>query len=194
MPDEAVEQDGVRPQDEEKGKMKLVIMGAAAIISLAGGLGAASYINGFGPFGAKATAESQLPDRPVADIGDAELFSETALFPLDQMYVNITAMSAGGEIRDRVLGITLMVVYDAAFDHGTGEEKGEDAEGDVSGMAAKAPFIRDTFISYLRQISERDLQGSAGIATVKAELVKRARAVTGSTSVRDVLISDLIIQ
>ncbi len=194
MSDEAVEQGSGRPQKENKGKVKLVIMGAAATISLIAGFGAASYINGVGPFGAEA-AESQSADSSDARNGPSEAVSkETLVLSLDQIYVNISSTLASGEMRDRVMGITLAVVYEAAFGGDIDEEKVDHVEGEVAGMAAKAPYIRDTFISYLRQISERDLQGSAGIAAVKAELVKRARAVTGGTWVRDVLISDLIIQ
>jgi flagellar FliL protein len=55
-------------------------------------------------------------------------------------------------------------------------------------------FVRDAFQDYLRQLSERDVQGSAGLAILKAELLRRARSIAGTDAPQEILISDLIIQ
>ena len=54
--------------------------------------------------------------------------------------------------------------------------------------------MRDTFQDYLRQLTESDLEGSAGLASMKAELLRRARVVTGSEAPREILVADMIIQ
>jgi len=54
--------------------------------------------------------------------------------------------------------------------------------------------MRDSFQDYLRQMTERDLQGTIGLVTLKAELLRRARAITESEAPREILISDLIVQ
>jgi flagellar FliL protein len=64
----------------------------------------------------------------------------------------------------------------------------------ASYIEERKPFVRDAFQDYLRQLSERDIQGSAGLTVLKAELLRRARSVADSDAPREILIADLIVQ
>jgi flagellar FliL protein len=61
-------------------------------------------------------------------------------------------------------------------------------------VEARKLYLRDSFQDYLRQLGERDVQGSYGIAMLKSELLRRARAISASEAPQDILISDLIVQ
>jgi len=61
-------------------------------------------------------------------------------------------------------------------------------------LSGQKPHLRDAFHGFLSQLTERDLEGSYGLAMVREELLRRARAVVGSDAVREILITDLVIQ
>lgn len=56
------------------------------------------------------------------------------------------------------------------------------------------PQLRDAFHGFLSQLTERDVQGSYGLAMIREELLRRSRATVGSDAVREILITDLVIQ
>lgn len=95
------------------------------------------------------------------------------------------ALSRAGE-RPRHLVIDPIVEYDAAdLPH---------VEGEGAPLDGKQSHIRDAFIEYLTQVSEPEISGSSGMANLRAELLRRARAVTGSEAPKAILIQDYIIQ
>lgn len=104
-----------------------------------------------------------------------------ALLDFDDIVVNITGMTATGAPAARYLKIHLALVY----------PESQDAE---AVMSTKKPFMRDTFTGFLRQMTEEDLRGSIGLVKLKSELLKRARAVVGNDTPKEVLISDLVVQ
>lgn len=103
------------------------------------------------------------------------------VLPFQEIIVNITATTATGRQTSRFLKLNLAIVYDTRI---AGAEKVE----------SRQLFMRDSFQDYLRQLNESDLQGSIGLAKLKAELLRRARAITGSDAPQEFLIADLIIQ
>lgn len=127
----------------------------------------------------------------------------SAMLTLDDMILNIRGTSAAGRETSRLMRISLTLVYDAAYDGIAAPTPAEGDHGVANGapqanpagaMAAKTPFLRDAFLEYLRQLTDRDLDGTLGLSTAKAELLKRARAVVGGDAPREVLIGDLVIQ
>ncbi|QPZ89830.1 flagellar basal body-associated FliL family protein [Thioclava electrotropha] len=104
-----------------------------------------------------------------------------ALLDFDDIVVNITETAADGTSAARYLKLHLALVY----------PESPDAEAK---MAEKKPFIRDTFTGFLRQMTVEDLRGSIGLIKLKAELLKRARAVVGDDTPSEILISDLVVQ
>ncbi|ETX16303.1 flagellar basal body protein FliL [Roseivivax halodurans JCM 10272] len=97
------------------------------------------------------------------------------------MIVNITALTLSGRITSRFLKIDAVILYDP-------EIAGADE------ISARYLYIRDSFQDYMRQLGESDLEGSAGLARLKSELLRRARAVSGSDAPREILIADMVIQ
>ncbi|SDG92387.1 flagellar basal body-associated FliL family protein [Alloyangia pacifica] len=101
--------------------------------------------------------------------------------PFQEIIVNITATTATGRQTSRFLKLNLALIYDNSI---PGAEAIENRQ----------LFLRDSFQDYLRQLNESDLQGSIGLARLKAELLRRARAITDSEAPLEFLIADLIIQ
>ena len=106
--------------------------------------------------------------------------------------------------RPRNLIIDTIVEYDPGMETGGPHGGGDDAKKDDGGhgkeaapsdpMQARQPRMRDAFIEYLSQLSEQDVTGSSGLASTRAELLRRARAVAGNEAPRALLIQDFIIQ
>jgi flagellar FliL protein len=57
-----------------------------------------------------------------------------------------------------------------------------------------SPRITDAFQVYLRELHASDLKGSAGSYRLREELLTRVTAVAHPLKIRDVLITDLIVQ
>jgi flagellar FliL protein len=107
--------------------------------------------------------------------------AEFAVSPFKEIIVNINATTATGRVTSRFMKLNVALVYDATVE---GAERVEE----------RRLFLRDSFQDYLRQLEERDLRGSIGLATVKQELLHRARVITESESPQEMLVSDLIVQ
>ncbi len=107
--------------------------------------------------------------------------NEMAVTPFKEIIVNINSTTATGRTTSRFMKLNIALVYD---------ERAEGAER----VEERRLFLRDSFQDYLRQLSERDLQGSLGLITVKQELLRRARTITESDAPQEMLVSDLIVQ
>ena len=101
--------------------------------------------------------------------------------PFKEIIVNITDVTASGRRTTRFLKLNVALIYDEA------------APG-AANVAARQLYMRDSFQDYLRQLTVRDLQGSIGLVTLKAELLRRARTISGSDAPAEMLVADLIIQ
>jgi flagellar FliL protein len=152
-----------------------------SVVALVGGLVAAvgpgslmAMLGGDAPHeeAAAPQADGENPNPPGADM---------VVMPFDEMIVNITATAASGRQTSRFLKLDLALVYDKTQD-----------EGGLVEM--RHVFLRDAFQDYLRQLAERDLDGTLGLVTVKGELLRRARAIAGNDAPHEVLIMGLVIQ
>ena len=101
--------------------------------------------------------------------------------PFEEIIVNITATTASGRQTSRFLKLDLALIYDASQ---PGAERLEE----------RRIYLRDSFQDYLRTLDERDLRGSLGLADLKSELLRRARAVAGADIAHEILVSDMIVQ
>lgn len=119
---------------------------------------------------AAATQEAAAP--PGADL---------AVMPFDEMIVNITATTASGRQTTRFLKLDLALVYDRA-------------QAGAEQVETRHIYLRDAFQDYLRQLTDRDLDGTLGLVTLKGELLRRARAVAGSDAPHELLVSGLVVQ
>ncbi len=170
-----------------------------SLLSLAGGLAAAvgptqmiAMLTGGDSAETEAPAEGEehadkdeghgeAPDAKAGEHGEAAADAGPQLLPFDEMIVNITAISATGRVTSRFLKINLALIYDSGV-AGAGQ------------VAERQIYMRDSFQDYLRQLTDRDLQGTLGLVTIKAELLRRARAISGSDAPQEMLVSDLVVQ
>lgn len=104
-----------------------------------------------------------------------------AVTPFREIIVNINATTATGRTTSRFMKLNIALVFD---DQVEGAERIEE----------RRLFLRDSFQDYLRQLTERDLQGTLGLITIKQELLRRARVITESDAPHEILIADLIVQ
>lgn len=107
--------------------------------------------------------------------------NEMAVTPFREIIVNINATTATGRTTSRFMKLNIALVFD---DQAEGAERIEE----------RRLFLRDSFQDYLRQLTERDLQGTLGLITIKQELLRRARVITESDAPQEILIADLIVQ
>lgn len=97
---------------------------------------------------------------------------------LDDMIINLVRIE--GAV-NRYARVRIAVVYD------------REALG-IGALEAKRSHLRDSFNDYLSQMTERDLQGTFGLVSLKEELLRRARVVAGQKAITDVLVTDLVFQ
>ena len=111
--------------------------------------------------------------------GDAETEPTYSILDFEEMILNVTGITASGRSTTRFMKVKISLVYDG--------EKAPD-------IANRRPFMRDSFGDYMRQLTERDLEGTMGQISLKTELLKRAKAIVGNNAPKEILISDLVIQ
>jgi flagellar basal body-associated protein FliL len=117
-------------------------------------------------------------------ISAARAASGQVLLPVGRITVNVMASGLSGDRRSRFLVIEPTLLYDAAFDAATEGRR----------MADLQPALRDSFIEYLSQLHEDDVYGSAGLADLRHELLRRARLVTASEAPISILLQDFVLQ
>lgn len=173
------------PQKGSKGQ-KIVLLATLVVLSLgglAGGLVSSVGLDGlsdlFTPRDTAEVVEGEVEVDPVA--AEQSKFEKLEFLPMQEMIVNIAAFTATGKRTSRFLKLNVALVYDV-----------NDEESAT--VLERLPMIREAFQDYARLLTERDLQGSIGFATLKEELLRRARTISGTNAVHEVLISDLIIQ
>lgn len=110
--------------------------------------------------------------------------SGQALLPVGRITVNVVAAGLLSEKKTRFLLIEPTLLYAQNFDQRT----------DGPPMATLLPEIRDSFIEFLSQLHEDDIYGSAGLAELRAELLRRARVVTESDAPMSILLQDFVLQ
>lgn len=107
-----------------------------------------------------------------------------ALLPIGKITVNVLAATALGEKKTRFLLIEPTLLYAKSFD----------ANQEGKKMADLQAAMRDSFIEYLSQLHEDDVYGSAGLADLRSELLRRARVVSESDAPISVLLQDFVLQ
>ncbi|WP_102223666.1 flagellar basal body-associated FliL family protein [Acidimangrovimonas sediminis] len=157
--------------------MMLAAIGAGAIaLGLGGWLGFAGR-GGAGASGDVASAQTAAQHGTAT----APAAGDPLMLAFDDIVVNVAGETARGQQTQRILKIGFDLVYG-----GTAPE--------AMAVNQRKAFLRDAFISYLRQLHESDLRGSDGLFLLKAELLKRARAVVGNDAPKELLITDLVMQ
>ena len=103
------------------------------------------------------------------------------VMPFPEIIVNVTDTGPQGGQTSRVLKLNMLTAYD------------ETVEG-ADRLVAREIYLRDSFQDFLRQLHVSDLNGSYGLAMLKTELLRRARAVGHTDAPHEILIADMVVQ
>ena len=185
---------------------KMIVIPALVVLSLAAGAGglamaigptAALSLVGLGsPAEASTSDEGDADETKVSEGYDAKNAKGGAdgakdgkdkkkaglpVLPFPEIIVNVTDVTANGRQTTRFLKLNMLMVYD-------------DARPGADTLLAREVYLRDTFQDYLRQLHVSDLRGTRGLAMMKAELLRRARAVGNTDAPAEILISDMVVQ
>ncbi|MEL7486989.1 MAG: flagellar basal body-associated FliL family protein [Pseudomonadota bacterium] len=69
-----------------------------------------------------------------------------------------------------------------------------DGEVDLARLRDAAPSINERFVFFLRQLQRRDFEHEEQMRRLKTEMTRRANLVLGDDVVRDVVITEFVIQ
>jgi flagellar FliL protein len=67
-------------------------------------------------------------------------------------------------------------------------------ESQIPRVEDKMPRIRDSFQTYLRELRQDDLQGSAGLYRLREELLLRINKIVYPAKVNDILFKEILVQ
>lgn len=167
--DGAEDEDGGKPKGKKK---KLIIIAAGLLVLLLGGGGAAFMMMGSDeppaePLAGTDAAAADDPDKPIVK----PVFHE-----LPSLLVNLTS--------DGKQSAYLRVVATLELEPGV----------DISLAKEQGASVLDGFQAFLREMRPRDLSGSAGLMRLKEELLVRANASFDKPVVRNVLLTEFLIQ
>lgn len=184
---EGQEQDGPKPRTVLGIPLRFAVVALIVPLFLIIGVTASLGISGVKNFISGPEKEAALVEQEPeheegdGDHGDSQVEDEPTYSILDfeEMILNVTGITASGRSTTRFMKVKLSLVYD-----------GEQAPD----IASRRPFMRDSFGDYMRQLTERDLEGTMGQISLKTELLKRAKAIVGNNAPKEILISDLVIQ
>lgn len=178
-------------------KKTLVIL-AVAILCILAGFGGATLAIGsdkmLSMVGLSNDTPADIPDEELAqDHADAGHGDETdahgdeadpgdmPVMPFPEIIVNVTDTGINGRQSSRFLKLNMLMVYD-------------DTRDGADRLIAREIYLRDTFQDFLRQLHVSDLKGSQGLALIKTELLRRARAVGHTEAPVEILIADMVVQ
>ena len=150
------------------GNKKLLIVAAAGLLLVLGGGSAGLYFFVFAD-SPKSEGTKTAEAVPIAP-------PQIAFYDVPDIIVNI--QSADGSPAYLKLSTSLEL--------NTADEK--------AGITALMPRVVDQFQGYLRELRIDDLKGSAGIARLKEELLRRINVAAAPYHVRDVLLKEMIVQ
>lgn len=156
----------------------LLIAGFVAVDFI---IGAAAGVYASGSFG----QETADPGSTVEEAAGHEPAGTRLELEVGRITVVLPAAEAGGTLH---LLITPLVVGHASVDETASEH------GAAEDTAGPVPELRDAFIEYLSQLHEPEVRGSLGLVTMRAELLRRARAVAPELNASAVLIQEYVIQ
>ena len=158
-----------------KSKKKLIMIAAAALLLLGGG-GAAFFLLGGKPEAELTTAQVQAAaDSAAAEVAEGALAS-LAYYSLPNMLVNL---SSNGE---RQIYLRMEATLELS------------SPSDVGDARDRAKAIVDGFQTFLREMRPNDIAGSGGIVRLKEELMVRANDAIGRDVVRNVFLTEFLVQ
>ncbi|MGY6704331.1 flagellar basal body-associated FliL family protein [Roseinatronobacter sp.] len=152
-----------------------------SVIALGGGVLVAFNPPGLPAFGNEGGTEIVSASASPDDAPPLPAGADLMVMPFDEMIVNITVTSESGRLASRFMKVDLALVYDQT----------QDEQGLVE---SRHIYMRDAFQDYLRQLTDRDIEGTLGLVTLKSELLRRARAIAGNNAPHEMVILGLVVQ
>ncbi len=149
----------------KKSKKKLIIIIVAAVVLIGGGAGL--FLSG--ALGGKKADKTAGNEDPL--LKDQILYHD-----MDEFLVNLN--NPGNQVSFLKAVITLELPNQLSLNE----------------VQDKMPRIRDIFQVYLRELRSSDLQGSAGLQRLRAELLLRVNSIMEKGKVNNVLFKEIIIQ
>lgn len=165
--------DGEGEGEKKRFSVKLIAMVLGGLVVLGGGgFAAMTFLSGDDD----SAGEESVAEGAEASGGTAEASGPQLFVEMPEMLVNLN--TGGTKSSFLKLRVALEVDRDAA--------RGE--------LETKMPRVVDQFQVYMRELRVEDLNGSAGMARLKEELLMRVNAAVAPTQVRDVLFQEMIVQ
>lgn len=157
------------PQRKKGGKGLLI--GLLAMLLLGGGGFFATFSGMLSlPFGG-APAGEEMAHEPPEDRGEG---AAIAFLEIPQMIVSLGPSARSRHLR---LAATLEI------------EPGREEE-----VKRLLPRVQDVINSYLQALDEADVERPAAMARMRAHLLRRIRIVAGEDAVRDLLVTEFVLQ
>lgn len=120
------------------------------------------------PFGEKpAEDDAHAKDKPPPPL------APTAFLPLEKIVISLGARANARHLQ---VGLGLEVVPESKAD-----------------VELLVPRILDVANTYLRAVEVRDLEEPAALARIRAQLLRRIQIVTGEGRVRDLLVTEFVL-
>ena len=171
--DEEAGEDGEDTGEEQPSKFsaRKIILFVIAPLFVLGGIGGGLYFSG--------ALESMMASDKKAekeDKKDKKEEKKAVFLKIPDILVNLKAK--GGQTRYLRLKVKLELQSDK----------------DMKQVKAVMPRIVDQFQTFLRELSVKDLRGSAGIYRLQKELLTRVNAAAPEADVKDVLFQEMLIQ
>lgn len=171
-PDEAAE-DGTEDGNSASGRKrfhgrKLALLVALPLL-LVSGAGAGAYYSG--ALDSYVGTDNGKKEEKKADEAKPAIF-----YDLPDLLVNLN--SSGDRSNYLKISISLELRHSQDIDH----------------IKAVMPRIIDNFQVYLRELRVEDLRGSAGLARLREQLLRRINVAAAPTKVADVLFREMLVQ
>lgn len=153
-------------EDEAPKKASKLPLLLGIVLAIAGGAGgfAAVQLGLLGVPSHSAEAHTEAPPRPIPEL---------AFVPLDPLVITIPGQSARNHLR-----FSAQLEVNPEF---------------VADVEAVKPRITDVLNSYLRAVETSDLENPAALMTLRSQMLRRVKIVTGEGRVNDLLIMEFVM-
>lgn len=171
--EEAEGEEGEGGKKKKKGKLtkkKKLILAVVAVVAIVG-IAVPSILFMTGKFKKKEVVEGA----EVLD-ADGKAAPQAVFYDMEEFVVNLNV----GSKRPSFLKITVSL-----------EVAGE---AQIPIVERNMPRVRDSFQTYLRELRQEDLQGSAGLYRLREELLLRVNKVVYPAKVNDILFKEVLVQ
>lgn len=175
MADEAEDEPEGEEAPKGKSKKKLIMIAGAAVLLLGGGGGAFFLLGGDPEVELTSAQVAAAAEAEAAEVAEGAL-SSLAYYGLPGMLVNLSSDSA------RQVFLRMEATLELS------------SPSDVSAARERAKAIVDGFQTFLREMRPNDIAGSGGIVRLKEELVVRANDAIGKNVVRNVFLTEFLVQ